>query len=236
MNTARCLLSEAKVNHRFWPEVIKTAAYLKNRILANTLENKTLHEILTGKKLNISNLRLYGSRVFVRVPEEKRKSKWDRKADLEILLGYNSVGYRILINNKIVIARHVDVIEENANLIRFGGNEDNNSMNDLSDTDNLNKTENLIYSVKDNSIPEDINVISPNRKVDCNREEYELRKSERVKKRPKRYGNNTVYSSCIYVNIVSADSPLSFEDALKGRESELWKQAIDREISCLKKK
>jgi len=75
MNTARCLLSEAKVNHRFWPEVIKTAAYLKNRTLANTLENKTPHEILTGKKPNISNLRLYGSRVFVRVPEEKRKSK-----------------------------------------------------------------------------------------------------------------------------------------------------------------
>jgi len=138
-------------------------------------------------------------------------------------------------NNKIVITRHVDVIEENANLTGFGGNEDNNSMNDLSDTDNLNKTENLTYSVKDNSIPEDINVISPNRKVDCNREEYELRKSERVKKRPEGYGDSTVYSSCIYVNIVSADSPLSFEDALKGSESELWKQAMDREISCLKK-
>jgi len=72
MDTARCLLSEARVNRRFWPEIIKTAAYLKNRTLANTIEKKTLYEILTGRKLNISNLRIYGSRVFVRVSEEKR--------------------------------------------------------------------------------------------------------------------------------------------------------------------
>lgn len=113
MDMARCLLFEAKVNTRFWPEIIRTASYLKNRTLANSLENKTPYEIFTEIKPNISNLRLYGSRVFVRVPEEKRKSKWDRKADLGILLGYENVGYRVLINNKIVIARHVDIIEEN---------------------------------------------------------------------------------------------------------------------------
>jgi len=27
MDTARCLLSEAKINRRFWPEIIKTAAF-----------------------------------------------------------------------------------------------------------------------------------------------------------------------------------------------------------------
>lgn len=57
MDTARCLLFEARVNRRFWPEIIKTAAYLKNRTLANTIENKTPYEILTGQKPNISNLR-----------------------------------------------------------------------------------------------------------------------------------------------------------------------------------
>lgn len=46
---------------------------------------------------------MYGSKVFVRVPEQKRISKWDRKADLGILLGYENVGYRVLINNKIIV-------------------------------------------------------------------------------------------------------------------------------------
>jgi len=42
MDTARCRLSEAKINRRFWPEIIKTAAYLKNRMLANTIEKDTI--------------------------------------------------------------------------------------------------------------------------------------------------------------------------------------------------
>ena len=42
METARCLLAEAKVHNRFWPEVVQTAAYLKNRTLANTLEKDTV--------------------------------------------------------------------------------------------------------------------------------------------------------------------------------------------------
>lgn len=119
MDVARCLLTDAKIHDRFWPEVVKTAVYLKNRTLANTMEEKTPYEIMLGEKPDISNLRLYGSRVFVRVPEVRRRSKWDRKADLGVLVGYENVGYRVLINNKVVIARHVDIIEENVNLIGF---------------------------------------------------------------------------------------------------------------------
>lgn len=81
-----------------------------------------------GRKPDISNLKLYGSKVFVRVPENKRKSKWDRKADLGILLGYENVGYRVLIDNKIIIARHVDIVEEDVKLVGFkGDNNDNNN-------------------------------------------------------------------------------------------------------------
>lgn len=43
--------------------------------------------IFLGRKLDVSNLRLYGSTVFVRVPEQKRISKWDRKANMGILIG-----------------------------------------------------------------------------------------------------------------------------------------------------
>ena len=82
MNTARCLLSDAKLNLIYWPEVIKTTAYLKNRIITNTIEKKTPYEIMMGEKPDISNLKIYGSKVFVRVPEIRRKNKWDRKADV----------------------------------------------------------------------------------------------------------------------------------------------------------
>lgn len=40
MNRAWCLLTEAKIEKRYWLECVKTAAYLGNRSLANTVEQK----------------------------------------------------------------------------------------------------------------------------------------------------------------------------------------------------
>ena len=61
MDMARCLLAEAKVHKRYWPEIVCTAVYLKNRILANTIEKKTPFEIFFGRKPSVENLHLYVS-------------------------------------------------------------------------------------------------------------------------------------------------------------------------------
>jgi len=58
VDVRRCLLSEAKVERKFWPKVIKTAAYLKNRTLTNTIERKTPYEIFFKKKPSVKNLKL----------------------------------------------------------------------------------------------------------------------------------------------------------------------------------
>ena len=88
MDIGRCLMREAKIHRRYWPEIMKTVAYLKNRTIANAAENKTPYEIFFGKKPNVNHLKIYGSRVFVRVPEVLRKSKWDDKARLGAVVGY----------------------------------------------------------------------------------------------------------------------------------------------------
>lgn len=46
MNSAKCLLSDSNLPQKYWPEVIKTAAYLKNRTITNIIENKTPFEML----------------------------------------------------------------------------------------------------------------------------------------------------------------------------------------------
>lgn len=71
MDMARCLLNEAKVDKKYCPEIIYAVLYLKNRTSANTIEMKTLHEIFSKEKPNVENLRLYGSKVFVRKPLQK---------------------------------------------------------------------------------------------------------------------------------------------------------------------
>lgn len=53
-------MMDAKIPRKYWPEVIKTAAYLKNRTLANTIEKLTPYEIFFRKKPNVVYLKIYG--------------------------------------------------------------------------------------------------------------------------------------------------------------------------------
>lgn len=116
MDIARGLIKEARIDKKYWPEVIQTVAHLKNRTIANTRELKTPYEIYFGVKPKVDNLKIYGSKVFVRISEIHRK-KWDDKARVRVLVGYTHFGYRVLINGKVIEARHVKVVEEDTKLI-----------------------------------------------------------------------------------------------------------------------
>ena len=126
------MLAEYKLEKRYWPEVVCTAAYLKNRTIANTVErNKSPYEIFFNEKPDTKYLKLYGSKVLVRVSESKRNSKWDRKSYLETLIGYDVTGYRVLIGNRVIVARHVDVIEEYIKCIGLDDSDlENKSLNE----------------------------------------------------------------------------------------------------------
>ena len=54
MDSASCLMKDLNLDRKYWPEVVKVASYLRNRIIANTVEKKTLYEIFSGKKPNIT--------------------------------------------------------------------------------------------------------------------------------------------------------------------------------------
>ncbi|KZC05355.1 Copia protein [Dufourea novaeangliae] len=223
MDMSRCLLDEARVHRRFWPEVVCASAYLKNRVLANTVEKKTPYEIFFDKKPSVKHLRLYGSRVFVRVPEQKRESKWDKKARLGILLGYTEVGYRVLLDNKIIVARHVEVVEE----IGFKEDAECDEFNakDVNPESNSEKSSDSEYQDTQNSTEE----------PEQDERIRELKRSDRIRKPPARFNEDFIYNNVIYVNHCSADSPDNFEDAVNNTESEFWKEAMDREIECLDK-
>ena len=53
-----------------------------------------------------------------------KRNKWDRKADLRVLVGYENLGYRVFINSRVILTKHIDVIEESVNLIGFNENEE----------------------------------------------------------------------------------------------------------------
>ncbi|XP_029176642.1 uncharacterized protein LOC114944774 [Nylanderia fulva] len=201
LDTARCLLAEAKLQKKYWPEVIKAAVYLKNRTLANTVKNKTPYEIMMGEKPDIRNLRLYGSKIFVRVPKNKKLDKWEKKAELGRLIGYEKVGYRVLINNKVVISRHVDIVEEDVETVGLKDDNDNceEKKEYRNDSENENSNEREIV----------------NENLD---KQNEIRRSQRNRKQPNWYTDSN-HAYCIYVNYMSADSPLDYNEAIKDENS-----------------
>jgi hypothetical protein len=89
LDMARTMLDEYKTPCRFWAEAINTACYSINRLYLHQILKKTLYELLTGKKPNVSYFRVFGSKCFILV-KRGRKSKFAPKAVEGFLLGYDS--------------------------------------------------------------------------------------------------------------------------------------------------
>ena len=64
-------------------------------------------------------------------------------------------------------------------------------------------------------------------------DEIELRRSKRERKRTE------FYSACpakvIYVNCVSANAPMSYHKVVKSKECDLWLEAMNKELKCVKR-
>lgn len=165
MDRVRCLRKESGLEKKYWPEIVQAATYIGNRLISSSTRIPlSPYEIFLGKKPSIENLNLYGSKVFVRTPDLLRKTQ-DDKAREGILVGFSDVGYRILVDGKVIVARNVRFIEKDKPFIT------------VHDEDNGEKVE--------NSREELSNASSNN--ID------EIRKSNRSKKFPEKYQDFELY-------------------------------------------
>ena len=96
MEKARSMLSGTGLGQEFWAEAVETECYLVNRPPSSVLEDKTPHEVWTGKKPSISHLRVFGCDAYVHVPKEKMR-KLDNKYERCIFIGYKDglKGYKL---------------------------------------------------------------------------------------------------------------------------------------------
>lgn len=113
---AKCMMLNADLPKNFWAEAVTTAAYIINRSPTHALSDITPHEVWTGQKPDLSNMRIFGCPAMVHIPKEKRQ-KLDVKSRQLIFVGYSDCtkGYRFIEpkNNKVVISRDVHFLEEN---------------------------------------------------------------------------------------------------------------------------
>lgn len=146
---AKCLLFDRDMEKKYWAEAINMAAYLVNRTPCDRLksaEMKTPEEIFFGKKCDLSDLKLFGSKVMVLKPKQKRK-KWDGNRTKMLFIGYEHgvKGYRCFDEQtkKIVTSRNVRFYEEtDTNTVKL----------DLCSESNVesNKNEELVQEKREN--------------------------------------------------------------------------------------
>jgi hypothetical protein len=98
-----------------WAEATMTVVYVQNRLSHSALGLKTPEEMFTGKKPEVSHLKIFGCPVFIHIPKEKR-NKLEPSGKKGIFVGYCEVSkaFRIYIpgHRHIEISRDVTFDEE----------------------------------------------------------------------------------------------------------------------------
>jgi hypothetical protein len=98
-----------------WVEATMTTVYVQNKLSHSALGLKTPEDMFTGKKLEVSHLKIFGCPVFIHIPKEKR-NKLEPYGKKGIFVGYCEVSkaFKIYIPGHchIEISRDVTFDEE----------------------------------------------------------------------------------------------------------------------------
>jgi hypothetical protein len=98
----------------FWAKAVNTTIDIKNRCPTRSLKSKTPQEAWTGRKLDVSHLRVFGCKAFAHILNEKR-SKLESKSMPCVFLGYYDEikAYRLLCveTKRIIKSRDVVFLE-----------------------------------------------------------------------------------------------------------------------------
>jgi hypothetical protein len=116
IDMARTMLREFKTPERFWSEAVNTACHAINRVYLHRLLKKTLYELLTGNKPNVSYFRVFGSKCYILV-KKGRNSKFAPKAIEGFLLGYdsNTKAYRVFNKSSGLVEVSSDIVFDETN-------------------------------------------------------------------------------------------------------------------------
>lgn len=237
---AKCMLFDANLSKQYWAEAIATAAYVINRSPTKSLDGKTPIELWSGRKPNLSNLRIFGSEVMVQIPKERRQ-KWDAKSRKLIFVGYceSTKGYRVLdpSTNKIIKSRDVvflESIEGNNNNIYLPcvSNSSPTAVQLPEETckeeieENLPESSDDEYQSGDNNdstyLPEEsIELETPTRNIN-------LRPRRNVK-----YREEDEPDVSYFCPIFNLNDPKTLEEALSSSHADQWKKAMQEEYDSL---
>ncbi len=116
------MLLDAQLPWSFWGFAAITKVWLKNRSPHSALHKTTPFELWTGRKPNLSALRVFGATGLVLIPSEKRK-KTNIKSKPHIFVGYSEQSKAYIMydprSRTVNVSSEVVFIDESCKLERF---------------------------------------------------------------------------------------------------------------------
>jgi hypothetical protein len=109
MGAVKTMIQDQDLLMCLWDEATMVAVYVQNILSHSALGFKTPEEMFTGKKPEVSHLKIFGCPVFIHIPKEKR-NKLEPSRKKGIFVGYCEVSkaFRIYIPGH----RHIDIITD----------------------------------------------------------------------------------------------------------------------------
>jgi len=226
----RCLLMEAKLDKEWWPYAVMAAAYTRNRCYNKRID-ETPYFAITGRKPDVSNMRVFGCECYV-YNCKPGMQKLDSRCRKGVFMGYDrgSPAYLVYIpkTGKVVKCR---VVKFPTMTIKTDFEKPIQTLPSCDDDDDDFGREN----------PELEGDLEPGNQAGAEVGDRNARYPRRERNPPLYLGDYVtnvedgthVMSSIDYCYRIS-DFPQSYKEAIESTKSEQWKSAMREEMNSLK--
>lgn len=251
MEMARSMLSDAKLPDTYWGEAVVTANFIQNHLPCTSVD-RTPFELWHQRKPFYGNLRRFGAKCFIRIPDEHRR-KLDPKAEMAILLGFDteSKAYKCLVpeKNKVVISRDVIFCDDTLQTIAPSKvvKKSNSVIESFCEIDAISSIDEPDGAAQAEQNPQNASIADEPNVPDGAAQEQDVdneippnddTKGVRVSARsnkgipPKRLIEEvSLVSECGW--LVVDGEPKTYNDAMKRDDKEEWKTAMRKEMRSL---
>lgn len=229
---ARCIMIfDAKLTAQFWAEAINTATYLANR-LPIAQSKRTPEEIWTGKRPNVSHLRVFGSTAMAHVPKHKNA------AEVNDYSANDNQFYLFLEGDKIEVEELANNHTSNVNMDDGPTDIDTAAGTSADTTADLTAdeatgamTDENVICVDDSFVgcDTDVTIDDPN-DVSYRPPDFVMRETANAisNRRPATRSNPSSF-----IAMTGVYDPVTVQDALSSEQAADWKHAMQEEYSSL---
>ncbi|KAK8554259.1 hypothetical protein V6N12_031225 [Hibiscus sabdariffa] len=211
----RSMMSHTDLPTSFWGYALETTAFTLNRVPSKSVQ-KTPHEMWTGRRPNMSFMRVWGCQAYVK---HQMSTKLEPKSQKCTFVGYpkETKGYYFYNSkeNKVFVARTRVFLEKD--FLSYNGNGRNIELKEVQQ-----------QQVHEPEVEETPQVVEGN---STDLETQPLRRSTRERHEPERYGFLVTTHGDII--LVDQDEPKTYQEVVSSPDSEKWLEAMKYEMDSM---